>query len=140
MTIRDVALMQSVAVGDVDPAIVELEARIRAAQLDADIAALDALIAEELLFTGPTGELGTKEEDLRLHGSGTVRFREHVPEELRMRRVGPDVVVTALRARLVVDVAGTRVGGAYRYTRVWAREDGTWRVVGGHVSAVPAPG
>ena len=48
-----------------------------------------------------------------------------------------DVVVTALRARLAVEVAGTLVEGAYRHTRVWAREGGTWRVVGGHVSAVP---
>jgi hypothetical protein len=37
-----------------------------------------------------------------------------------------------------VEVAGTLVRGTYRYTRVWAREGGgPWRVVGGHVSAVP---
>jgi hypothetical protein len=31
------------------------------------------------------------------------------------------------------------VRGTYRYTRVWAREAGEdWRVVGGHVSEVPA--
>jgi ketosteroid isomerase-like protein len=54
-----------------------------------------------------------------------------------MRRVGADVVLTALRARLGVEVAGTLVQGIYRYTRVWARENGEqWRVVGGHVSAV----
>ena len=28
------------------------------------------------------------------------------------------------------------VRGTFRYTRVWAREQGTWRVAGGHVSAV----
>jgi ketosteroid isomerase-like protein len=49
------------------------------------------------------------------------------------------VALTALRARLEVEVAGTLVRGTYRYTRVWAREaDGRWRVVGGHVSEVPA--
>ena len=54
-----------------------------------------------------------------------------VLRELRVRRV-------ALRARLEVDVAGTVVRGTYRYTRVWAREAGSgWRVVGGHVAAVP---
>ena len=124
-----------------DSEIVALEARLRAAQLAADVGALDALIADELLFTGPDGTLGTKAQDLEAHASGAVRFRVHEPEELRVRRVGPDVAVTALRARLAVEVAGTLMQGVYRYTRVWAREHGgPWRVVAGHVSAVPAVG
>jgi RimJ/RimL family protein N-acetyltransferase/ketosteroid isomerase-like protein len=134
---RDGVSLQAVVVGDVEPAIVEGEARLRAAQLVGDVEALDALIAEELLFTGPDGQLGTKAQDLGAHRDGVVRFREHVPEELRMRRVRQDVVVTALRARLVVEVGGVLVRGTYRYTRVWARDDaGDWRVVGGHVSMV----
>ena len=49
----------------------------------------------------------------------------------------PDVAVVALRARLVVEVAGTLVSGTYRYTRIWAREHGGhWQVVGGHVSEI----
>jgi len=133
----DVTQMAAVLVGDPDPEIVEMEARIRAAQLAADVPALDALISDDLLFTGPDGSLGVKARDLAAHGSGAVRFREHVPEELRVRRVGADVAVTALRARLAVEVGGTLVRGAFRYTRVWAREAGTWRVAGGHVSSVP---
>ena len=129
--------MHAVLVGAADPEIVACEARIRAAQLAADVAALDRLIADELLFTGPDGRLGTKADDLAAHGSGAVRFRGHEPEELRVRGVGPDVAVSALRARLTVEVGGTLVRGTYRYTRVWAHEGGSWRVVGGHVSAVP---
>jgi ketosteroid isomerase-like protein len=133
----DTDRMIAAVVGTVDAEIVALEAKLRAAQLAADVDALDALIADPLLFTGPDGQLGTKSQDLQAHRSGVVRFREHEPDELRMRRVSADVVVTALRARLAVEVAGAVVRGTYRYTRVWAREGGTWRVVGGHVSAVP---
>jgi ketosteroid isomerase-like protein len=130
--------LQAVLVGPDDPEIVTLEAEIRAAQLAADVASLDRLIAEDLLFTGPDGKLGTKTQDLAAHGSGAVRVREHEPEELRIRRVGPDAAIVALRTRLVVEVAGRTVRGTYRYTRVWAREQGNdWRVVGGHVAAVP---
>jgi ketosteroid isomerase-like protein len=136
--VSDDTQMTAALVGAADPEIVALEARLRAAQLAADVAALDALIADALLFTGPDGQLGTKAQDLAAHGTGAVRFRAHEPEELRVRRVGADVAVTALRARLAVEVAGTLVRGTYRYTRVWAREGGgPWRVVGGHVSAVP---
>jgi ketosteroid isomerase-like protein len=134
----DVSAMAAALVGAPDAELVALEAALRTAQLRADVAALDALIADALLFTGPDGQLGTKAQDLEAHRSGVVRFREHAPEELRVRRVGADVAVTALRARLAVEVAGTLVRGTYRYTRVWAREaGGGWRVVGGHVSAVP---
>jgi len=131
--------MSVVLVGAPDREIVACEARLRAAQIASDVAALDQLIAEDLLFTGPDGELGTKAQDLAAHRSGAVRFRAHEPQELRVRRVGPDVAISALRARLSVEVAGKTVDGTYRYTRVWARENGgSWRVIGGHVSEVPA--
>lgn len=124
--------------GAPDTEIAACEARLRDAQLAADVDALDRLIADDLLFTGPDGQLATKAQDLEAHRSGTVRFREHLPEELRVRRVGPDVAISALRARLAVEVAGTLYRGTYRYTRVWARESGAgWRVVGGQVSQIP---
>ena len=130
--------MRAVLVGPDAPAIVAFEARLRRAQLDADVATLDLLISDDLLFTGPDGQLGTKAQDLAAHGSGVVRFRAHEPEELRIRRIGSNVAVVALRTRLAVEVNATLVRGTYRYTRVWAREsDGAWRVVGGHVSEVP---
>ena len=57
-----------------------------------------------------------------------------------MRRIGADVAITSLRARLAVELGGRIVRGTYRYLRVWAREDGrTWRVAGGQVSEIPTP-
>jgi ketosteroid isomerase-like protein len=134
----DLPRMAAALVGEADDEIVELEARMRSAQLNADVVALDALISDDLLFTGPDGQVGSKAQDLEAHRSGIVRFREHEPEELRVRRVGSDLAIVALRARLAVEVAGTLIRGTHRYTRVWAREAGAWQVVGGHVSAVPS--
>lgn len=133
----DEAFMRAMLVGAPDDEIVGLEAAIRRAQLAADVAALDALISDDLLFTGPDGRIGSKREDLDAHGSGLVRFRVHEPEELRVRRIGTNVAVVALRARLAVEVGGVLHEGTFRYTRVWTREDGErWRVVAGHVSGV----
>jgi uncharacterized protein DUF4440 len=128
--------MEAVLVGDPDPEIVAAEAQLRSAQLSADTNALDRLVSDNLLFTGPDGHLATKSEDLASHASGTVRIREHVPEELRVRRIGSTVAISALRARLVVEVAGKVLNGVYRYTRVWLQEGGQWQVAGGHVSEV----
>lgn len=131
-------MMKEVLVGADDPEIVACEAEIRAAQLSGDTAALDRLVEDTLLFTGPDGQLGTKSQDLEAHASGVVKFLAHEPEELRVRRVGADVAIAALRARLEVEVGGVVVRGSFRYTRVWAREgEQQWRVVGGHVSQVP---
>lgn len=137
----DLSTLRAVLVGAADSDIVALEAELRRAQLDADVATLDRLIADELLFAGPDGQLGTKAEDLAAHRSGAVRIRQHEPEELRARAVGEDVRVVSLRTRLTVEVDGALVSGVYRYTRVWGREHGgPWRIVAGHVSAVTSSG
>src|SRR5215207_4642179 len=137
MNDMDTSALDQALVGNADPEIVILEARIRAAQLNADLTALEDLISDDLLFTGPDGQLGTKAQDIEAYRSGTVKFVAHVPEELRIRRISADAAISSLRAQLTVDVAGKLSRGTYRYTRVWAREDSrTWRVVGGHVSLV----
>lgn len=137
MNTPDIARMDAARIGAPDPEIVALEARLRAAQLGADVGALESLISDDLLFTGPDGQLATKRADLEAHASGAIRFRAHEPKELQIRRVGTDVAVTALRAWLAVEVGGTLVEGPVRYTRIWGCEaDGVWRVVAGHVSVL----
>ncbi|HEY4132437.1 MAG TPA: nuclear transport factor 2 family protein [Gemmatimonadaceae bacterium] len=141
MSKDDIPTVADILLGLADPAIVAAESRLRDAQLAADVDVLDALIADDLLFTGPDGQLATKAQDLDAHRSGAVRFREHTPEELRVRLLGPDAAIASLRARLAVEVAGTMTRGVFRYTRVWVRDsNGAWRVAGGHVSAVQGDG
>ena len=125
------AMLRSVLVGPPDEEMVALEAEIRAAQLAADVAALDRLIADDLLFAGPDGQLGTKAQDLEAHGSGVIRFRAHEPEELRVRRIGADVAITSLRARLAVELGG-RIVRAPIATRACGRA----RMVEGGASSV----
>ena len=129
-------IMRDAVSGDVDESIVHAEAALRAAQLAGDVNALDALIHDDLLFTGPDGRLATKADDLAAHRDGVVRFLTHTPRVLTARPVGPDVVVTSLRAHLTLIAGGANVDLPFCYTRVWARGESTgWRVVAGHVSA-----
>ena len=116
--------------------IQQLEADLRAAQLSGDVTALGRLIDDALLFTGPDGSLATKADDLALHCSGAIRFSTHAPNDVQWQVVTPDVVVVAMRTRLAGFFHGQSFAGDYRYTRVWARRDDSWRIVAGHVSAV----
>ena len=130
-------VMEAVLIGAPDPEIVALEERLRSAQLNADGEALDQLISDDLLFTGPDGNLATKSVDIGAHQSGLIRFLKHEPKEMKIRKVGADVAIVALRTFLEVEVSGNVISGTYRYTRVWAREgDRSWRVVGGQVSEI----
>ena len=114
----------------------QLESELRMAQLQSDDAALDRLIDDALLFTGPDGVLATKADDLALHREGLVRFTSHEPRDIQFLTVTNDVVVVALRTRLEGRLYDTDFTGDVRYTRVWARRGDVWRVVAGHVSAV----
>jgi ketosteroid isomerase-like protein len=117
--------------------IAALENELRVAQLSADVAALDRLISQDLLFTGPDGALATKADDLSAYRNGIIRITVHEPKELHIRRVGSDVFLVALRTQLAGTYAGTPFSGVARYTRVWSRETGHWLIVGGHVSMTP---
>ena len=118
--------------------ITSLEHELRIAQLNADVDALDRLISEDLLFTGPDGTLATKADDLGAYSSGALRITTQEPEELRVRRVGDDAYMVAVRTQLAGTLAGTPFSGVAAYTRVWAREHGRWLIAGGHVSIFPS--
>lgn len=120
----------------IEETIRQLESELRAAQLRSDIGALDRLIDDALLFTGPDGTLATKAQDLALHRSGAVRFTTHVPSDLQVRILTVDVVAVAVRTRLAGRFHDVDFAGDYCYTRVWARRGEGWRIVAGHVSAV----
>lgn len=118
--------------------IAGLEAELRLAQLQADITALDRLIGDDLLFTGPDGALATKDDDLAAYRDGIMRVASHELESIRVRRISDDVAVAAVRARMAGSYAGEPFAGTVHYTRVWAREGESWRIVAGHVSVSAA--
>jgi ketosteroid isomerase-like protein len=127
---------ETIPANDDTDKIAEVEEELRRAMLAGDVDALDRLISERLLFAGPDGELATKADDLRAHRERVVRFLRHEPDQVAMRRVSPECVVVSQRTNLEVEVAGAVHHGRYRYTRVWVREAGEWRILAGQVSAV----
>lgn len=114
----------------------ECEARLYAAMLASNVAELDALIAHDLLFVGPVGELATKEMDLELHRSGEAQFRELVPKELDVRVWSDDFVLASAKIFLSGTFSGNDFAGDCRYTRVWRQGKNGWQIVAGSVNVM----
>ena len=111
------------------------EMALRQAQLASDVAALDRLVDDALVFTGPDGMLYGKQDDLDAHRLGAIRITRLEPSEERVQRFG-SIAVVSVRMEMAGTLNGSAFAGPFRYTRVWcARPDG-WRIVAGHVSAV----
>lgn len=121
---------------DIETQIRECEARLYAAMLASDVTELDALIADDLLFAGPTGELATKAMDLELHRSGGTKFRELVPAALEIRVWSEQFALASAKIFLSGTFLGNDFAGNYRYTRVWRKGENGWQVVGGSVVAM----
>ena len=120
---------------DLNEEILLVEAQLSRAQLRGDVAMLDRLLDERLLFVGPNGVVATKHDDLANHRSGAQRMTRVEPETPQIVRHGP-VAVVAVRVRLAGVFHGEAFEGVYAYTRTWLRQDAGWRVVAGQVTAV----
>ena len=110
------------------------EIALRQAQLAGDVAALDLLLDDALVFTGPDGRIYGKADDLEAHRSGAIRITMLTPSDERVQDFG-SIVVVSVRMEMQGSFQGMPFAGPFRYTRVWRLSSG-WRIVAGHVSAV----
>lgn len=114
------------------------ERALRAAMLAGDVAALDALIDDDLQFVAPDGALITKAQDLATHAAGTLRLERLDCAESIYRMIGA-AVLSITNAELAGHFAGQPFAGKFVYSRLWLQVGGEWRVSAGHASAIAAP-
>lgn len=121
---------------EIETQIRECEARLYTAMLASNVSELDMLIADDLLFAGPTGELVTKAMDLDLHRTGGTQFHELLPKELAIRVCSEHFALASAEIFLSGTYLGNAFSGDYRYMRVWHRGKSSWQIVGGSAIAM----
>lgn len=121
-----------------DHAILAFEERLVKAQLAGDADELDALMADDLVYTGMVGELAGKQDDLALHRSGRFHITRMELVDRTVVDLGETVVVISLMDAAARLDSG-QMAGQLRYTRVWARQDGSWRLRVAHLSQLAIP-
>src|SRR5688500_5749704 len=81
---------------DIEAEIIQMEERLRKAQLANDANELDRLIYDDLICTFIDGLLYTKQQDLDIHKSGTLKFESINPLEQKIKILGENAVVNVL--------------------------------------------
>jgi ketosteroid isomerase-like protein len=111
------------------------EDELRRAMLSGDVAALDRLLDDALMFVAVDGSVASKADDLLMHRSGRMRITKLEPSDRRIGEHGDIALVTVkMDASAIID--GATVNNVLRYTRVWSKKSGAWRIIGGHLSVV----
>jgi len=105
------------------------------AQIHADAAALDRIYAEDFIGVGPSGTVRTKPEVLSDFTSGHLKFQSITTDEVQVRVYGNTAVETGLSTMVGQDADKT-VPRDNRFTRVWVKQQGRWRIVSNHYSLV----
>ena len=99
-----------------------------AAQRDGNVASLDVLLHPRVVGAGPDGTVFTKEDDLAGYRSGALRISSLVEESLEVHE-DSQTGMTRMVATVDAVQGGVAVSARLRYTRLWVRDDGSWRVL-----------
>ena len=122
----------------IEQAIKQLDGERIQAQIGADAAALDRIYADDFIGVGPSGTVRTKKQVISDFTSGTLKFQSITTDEVQVRVYENTAVETGLSTMNGKD-KGKAVPRNTRFTRVWVKQQGRWRLVANHYSIQSAP-
>jgi ketosteroid isomerase-like protein len=105
-----------------------LEQQWRQAIVTNNVAEMGRLLADDYIGITSNGTVETKQQAVDQRRAGTIRITRLDITDTHVRVYGDTAVVTS-----VADLEGTNgatdIGGQYRYTRVYNRRLGQWKIV-----------
>src|SRR5437870_3582646 len=104
------------------------------AQIHADATALDRIYAADFIGVGPIGTVRTKPQVISDITSGDLKFQSITTDDVQVRVYGDTAVETGLSTMIGQD-KGKTVPRDTRFTRVWVKQQGHWRLVANHYSS-----
>jgi hypothetical protein len=117
-------------------AIIALDRKRMTAMAEQDIATLNDLIADDLVYTHSSARIDTKESLIGNMRSGSTVYRSVVPSEVKAQDCGEAVVLTGI-ARISVQSGGNALNFGVRFTDVYARRGGKWQMVAWQSTRLP---
>jgi ketosteroid isomerase-like protein len=93
-----------------------------------DVAALDQVYADDLIYTNATGALLTKAQHLSDLQGRTLNFRSFKHDDVQVTVHGNTGIVTGISTS-AVEYKGTVSSSPRRFVNVYAKQDGRWLCV-----------
>lgn len=115
--------------------IESLEMQWRDAVVGNNVSQMDHLLADDYIGISANGTVETKTQELAQRRAGTVRIQSLDLSDLKVRVYGDTAVVTS-RAELTGVNGQSDISGNYRYTRVYNKRLGQWKIVSFEASRI----
>lgn len=116
--------------------IIALENRRIEAMVNQDTQALDQILADDLSYTHSTARVETKAEFIANITSARTKYQSIERDDVKVSQYGDTAVVTGL-AKFHVNANGNDIKFQARFTDVYAKRDGVWRMVAWQSTKVP---
>ncbi|MGD9563660.1 MAG: nuclear transport factor 2 family protein [Pyrinomonadaceae bacterium] len=105
---------------------------------DRDVKALDSIFDDEVIITTYDGKTRGKAEELGvMKPSPNFRMSSVANEDMAIKLFGDVAVVTALTKMKMIAAGGRESSLAMRYTAVFVKKDGNWRIVALQTARAP---
>jgi len=119
--------------------IQRLENEGREATLKNDIAANDRLLADNWMNINPDGSITTKAKLMELLKDGSFKIMSIDNDEVMIRVYGDAAVVNGRSTTKRAGQGSEVIARQVRFTRVYAKSKGQWRVVSAHNTLIAKP-
>jgi ketosteroid isomerase-like protein len=103
-----------------------------------DYAALEKLLANDLIYVHSNGKVDNEKTFLESLTSGASKYKRIVPEEMNARQLGEFVFIDG-RGKFQVESNGQTNELSLTYLDVWAKRGGAWQMVHWHSARMPPP-
>ena len=116
--------------------IIELDKKRMDAMSKKDIATLNALLSDDLIYTHSSARLDTKQSLIGAMESGATVYTSVEPSDVKAQDLGDAVVLTGA-ARISVMSNGNPNSFGVRFTDVYVNNGGQWQMVAWQSTRLP---
>lgn len=124
--------------GEAEQAVLAAHDRRIAATIKGDLAALAAMMTDDLTYTHSSGVEESKAQFLDALKNGKYVYREITPRDRRVRLHGDTAVVSG-PCHVVIEPGGKRTEIDLYFTEVYVKKGGEWRMALWQSTRLPAP-
>jgi|SRR5262245_32450668 ketosteroid isomerase-like protein len=116
--------------------IIDLDKKRMTAMAQKDVATLNELLADDLVYTHSSARLDTKQSLIGNMESGSTVYTSVVPSNVKAQDLGDTVVLTG-ECRISVNAGGRPNSFGVRFTDVYANRGGRWQMVAWQSTRLP---